>query len=274
MVTSRPLSFVLAAALVAAAPGYALDLIVVEPQQVEVTREQYLQWAFGSTRTSSGHPVTAETRLRAELDFIGRACELTDAQWMKLEVAGRGDIHRFVSRVECLVDTLPTGAMAAADVSAVRLRLRPLTLRYQCGLHGQSSLLRKTLRTTLDARQLAVYEVALAARREEQYRANIATLLESLGRNRLQITAEQKRDVTDLLVSRTSLPDCGIGGAYGSYYVYHALSVVPEQELRTIVGEQNWPTLSQYVQIGRTYAPILKAVEDEEFETVGHLATR
>ena len=54
--------------------------------QVEVSREQYYEWTFGLSWSKGNYPAKAEARLREELDFVQRACELTDSQRLKLEL--------------------------------------------------------------------------------------------------------------------------------------------------------------------------------------------
>jgi hypothetical protein len=263
-------------ALLSASPVSAEDPAVT---QVEVSREQYYEWTFGLSWSKGNYPAKAEARLREELDFVQRACELTDSQRLKLELAGRGDIHRFFEKFDQYTATLPSGTVSVDETKALRRLLFPCAygIRYDAGLHGRSSMLRKSLRSTLDERQLAAFETALSARREDRYRQGVTSTFRGLSQSRIKVSLmpEQLERVADLLLQNTESPDSEVGNSYFlGHYVLHALSHVPQEELRAIVGEEQWPSLSAYVEHGRTYADVLQKVAELGDETPTPVANR
>ena len=62
--------------------------------------ELFDQWAFGGRMTGNTIRNKLDSLLTMQIEEIDRSCTLTEAQKNKLRLAGRGDMKRFLDRVE------------------------------------------------------------------------------------------------------------------------------------------------------------------------------
>src|SRR5690349_5070920 len=85
-------------ALAAGVGAHAQEVDDDEPEVVQPARPgfilnepQFAQWAFGAQDTSAVRS-RLESFLTIKIEAVDRACGLTEAQKIKLKLAGRGDI--------------------------------------------------------------------------------------------------------------------------------------------------------------------------------------
>jgi hypothetical protein len=124
------------------------------------------QMLFGKDRNAATARCGLDDRLRQKVKLVDGLCELTDSQRKKLELAGRGDIHRFFERAAELRTTLQDidGDQAGGNRELVALvvetskRTEPMRRAVESGLFDDNSLFAKALKTTLTPAQFAQYE--------------------------------------------------------------------------------------------------------------------
>jgi len=141
-----------------------------------ITPDVWRTWIFRAHSEESARQ-QAQQALEARLQQLSKACALTPEQTEKLELAGQGDIERFLTDCETAV-----GDLFAADQShwqpAQLQRLRRLAVelrnRYQQGLHGADSMFVKTARRVLDERQQKMMERQYQAEQERRLPARNA----------------------------------------------------------------------------------------------------
>lgn len=115
------------------------------------------------TRDIESARAEAERELDRRLAAIAREVSLTEPQRQKLELAGRGDIGRFLNG--CLQLVQGAEAVEASREEAHRLLQECMVLRgrFRRDLHGERSLLQKSIRPMLTAEQWNRIRPLLAA---------------------------------------------------------------------------------------------------------------
>ena len=112
--------------------------------------EQMDQWVFGRYGGSGGAHSKLDSSLLLRIQDLERTCGITEAQKMKLRLAGRGDIKRFFDRLEELKRKLQQGQN---DPNAnIWQAIQPLQVELNTGLFGDDSLYAKTIKRTLNER--------------------------------------------------------------------------------------------------------------------------
>jgi hypothetical protein len=118
---------------------------------------------YGSGSSATDARCRLEQRFRQTLEQIDRICELTEAQKLKLELAGRGDIKRFFDRAERLRAEC-NRSEEIADLEEFRTwsaELKGETMSLwrsaSVGPLEARSLVAKCMKSSLTAEQLAKY---------------------------------------------------------------------------------------------------------------------
>ena len=236
---SRPLAVSLALAFLATGPGlYAQNPVVGEvprppvpaevvddllPQPVpgvfaqrvqmfEVASNQFDTWVFGNNtrvlRTGGlqeGPDSLIESQLTLRVDDIDRTCRVTPDQRAKLLLAGRGDVKRFMDRVDEKRKKFEEVRKDRNKFGMFHQELQPLRLAFSGGLFGTGSLLEKTLRRTLDEEQAERYQAALRERAAYRYGAAVDLLTTKLALS-LGLSADQRERLARLIKDETRLP--------------------------------------------------------------------
>jgi hypothetical protein len=135
-------------------------------RRITIAEASCEQMLYGKDRNAGTARCRLDQRLAQKIKFVDGLCELTERQRKKLELAGRGDIHRFFERVAEFRSTLldidgdPAGDHRAL-VAVVVERLKtsePLRREVDSGLFEENSLFAKVLKTTLTPAQVKRYE--------------------------------------------------------------------------------------------------------------------
>lgn len=209
--------------------------------RIQVTEQMLEQWIFGSNRLPNQNPLSqAFTSLELQLDLVAQSGPLTEPQRAKLELAGLGDIHRFIDRYETFRRTCPTGQVTREEYTEMHQKMRPLQMRYKAGLHGPGSLFRKTVGSTLEPDQLAAFEKFEQQRHGRHYEMIVKATVAAIERQ-LPLTMRQREKLTAVILEKTQPPE-----TYGqSYYQYSVVlyqaSRIPEDDLKPIFLENEWP---------------------------------
>ena len=134
---------------------------VVQPQQVAIEGRDAWLTTILRTRDVERFRKEQEQRLNALIERIDQNADLPLETLQKLQLAGQGDLSRFLGECEAVVSAA-TEKEAGEEERAVLLQ-RALLLRttYQAGLHRRESLFTKMLKSLLDAEQMQQVEPLL-----------------------------------------------------------------------------------------------------------------
>jgi hypothetical protein len=220
--------------------------------RVMITERNIDSWVYG--RESRGHE-WLEASLKQKIDEMGKVSDLSDSQKQKLNLAGKGDIQRFVSRVDDLKITYQPGALRADKYSELYQKTRVLHTTLQQGLFGSSSLFQKTLITALRPEQLARCDQLENDRRTYRYRAKVEMCVVQLD-SILGLRDDQRRRLVQLILDKTRPPKSY--GQLDRFVVLAQLSRVPEEEVKTLFDPAQWPEMHRRLLTARRMLPMLK----------------
>lgn len=177
-----------------------------------------------------------ETDLKRRLNEIHAICQLTESQCKKLELAGRGDIKRFVDRRTFTAQESARSGHRGAGVMAVELNDPPRTRE---GLFDWGSLLSKTSGTVLGREQFVRYEKLLRDRNRDMYRATVHEAVRQLAR--LVNMEKAGCEKLSCLILKETIPPLKFGRGGPSFVMFQA-SRIPENKLKEIIPEGQWKT--------------------------------
>jgi hypothetical protein len=247
LVRSRAmLAMALLAAMATGSVSWAQEADDDEPQRPPPRRRRATQaeeaWAFGMQRTDAH--ARLESRLTLEIERIERSCRLTGEQKKKLQVTGRGDLKRFLDRVDEVRRKRRDvgGNQAQRNVIDVELQSLQTQLTEELPLHG--SMFAKTLTRTLSDDQMAAYREGLRESRRFRLRAQVDLVVEVFDMA-AGCSDEQRQRLTKLLLEETRLPS----KSDEEFQVVLAQAVrLPEIKLRTIFDDSQWRPLSRLIK--------------------------
>ncbi|MBX3440157.1 MAG: hypothetical protein KF861_21895, partial [Planctomycetaceae bacterium] len=132
------------------------------------------------------------------------------------------------------------------ELQRVHCDMVPLRERYLGGLHGEGSLLRKSLPTILTAEQLSV----IREREREHYRELVKTVVLSIA-NTMSVTADEYEQIVVLVMEQTkaippyqSLPDAN----KNDLTIVQQQMARMESDLKLIVGDRRWKQMQRILQ--------------------------
>ncbi|MEJ7638140.1 MAG: hypothetical protein WKF75_09230 [Singulisphaera sp.] len=185
------------------------------PQPVrmfEISSDQFDTLVFGNNARPrrAGAPQEwpnslIESQLTLRVDDIDRTCKVSPDQRAKLLLAGRGDVRRFMDRVDEKRKKFEGVRKDRNKFGMFHQELQPLRLAFSGGLFGTSSLLEKTLRRTLDEEQAEKYQGALRERAAYRYGAAVDFLSTKLARA-LGLSVDQRERLARLIKDETRPP--------------------------------------------------------------------
>lgn len=211
----------------------------------EPSRELPIQFIFGSARTMEAARESAAAKLRDQTDAVARLVCLSAGQRARLELAGQGDIHRFLNEFTRVMPADTGGTMSMEELQQVHLDMVPLLERYHGGLHGEGSLFQKTMPTTLSAMQLS----AIQEREREHYRDLVRTVVLQLDKI-MRLTAEECEQLVEIVTEMTeSIPPYYSWSSHSKDELRAVLQQIAgmERELKPIVGEDQWPRMQRFL---------------------------
>jgi hypothetical protein len=201
--------------------------------------------------------VASQFRSREELEMllVGQVrkltaqCQLREDQSKKLQLAGHGDIKRFMDRIEHVAKLMEDSASSIDDLRAARIEIQALRMQTQRTpanerLFGEDSLLGKTLTAMLDPHQAAARRQALIEKNRESHKAAIESAARTLQTN-LNLSAGQRDRLTKLLLKETR-PPRKFGTAPDVALVLFQLSRISEEKTRPIFDDAQWRIVGQW----------------------------
>ncbi|HTI52537.1 MAG TPA: hypothetical protein VL475_16350 [Planctomycetaceae bacterium] len=122
-----------------------------------VSAATFDRWLFGQNQKADLNRRQIDL-LRKKIDAIDRVCQLTEVQKEKLELAGRGDCHRFFERADELRQRFEQVRKDPDQVLALSREVQPLRSLLETGPFGEGSLFAKLLKTNLTPGQSEKYQ--------------------------------------------------------------------------------------------------------------------
>ena len=171
-------------------------------------------------------------------------CQLREDQAKKLQLAGHGDIKRFMARFERIARIMEDPLSPIEDLRAARVEMQSLRSPPREQLFGQDSLLGKTLNGMLDPQQAAARQQALIEKNREWHKAAIESAARTLQTN-LGLREGQRDMLTKLLLNETR-PPRKFGSAPDIALVLFQLSQISEEKTRPIFDDAQWRIVSQW----------------------------
>lgn len=221
----------------------AMQMVMLQDNMIQFTEQSFVQNVFGTQRTYTAARLYCEQALQLQIEFIENAVTLTKGQRSKLELAGRGDIHRFFTDFETVKRGLTFGSIPRDEWQQVWQKAQPLSARYSEGLHGERSLLEKTIASTLEPEQLEQFNAMQNERERMIYADNIRMTLALLDR-KVPLTRKQREQITELLLRESEPPEYYGQNNMRFYVVLIELAKLPGEDVREIFTDAEWPVIN------------------------------
>lgn len=221
----------------------------VQQGRFEIGPEQFDQWVFGG-QFGNGERRSGEAKLsdllEARCQSVQRVVHLSDSQVMKLKLAGHGDIHRFMQKVEVVRVKFDQVRHDQQRFNEIWQDIQPLQEQMNAGLFDGKSLFQKVLGAILDEQQANTLNQDEFERRKFGYEACIGRMIVQLEKS-VPLTSRQ-REI--LIESLRDTPPPARFGPNDQYYVLWRLSEVPEEKLRPTFTALQWNLIQRQRQQG------------------------
>jgi hypothetical protein len=208
-------------------------------------KSQFDLWVRTQFRTRDGARHQLEMVLARQVRTFAAECHLTADQVKKLELAGRGDIKRFMDRIDNIAKVIESPGSSAGDLQGAILEMNDLGAPVSQRLFGDRSLLCKTLAGSLDSDQAAEREKALAKRSTLRYQAAINSAIKLLRMN-LGLREDQCTDLATLLLKETRAPR-RFGDVPDIALVLFQASRISEEKIKPIFDDGQWLIVSRWM---------------------------
>lgn len=196
--------------------------------------EQFDNWALGAARTPDGLRKRFDTLLALQVDEIGKACTLTDAQRAKLRLLGAGDAKRVLDAYAAAKQRFKELGNDTNQLQQVMPLVQPVQQAVRVGPFQPGSLFAKGLRHTLTPEQLARYEALTAERQAFRHKAQIKLVVHTLEES-MPLKDTQRAALTAVLQEETR--PTRSSGQYDHYLLMHQLAQVPEEKVRPLLTD-------------------------------------
>jgi hypothetical protein len=141
-------------------------------------------------------------RLAVRLDWIEATCKTSAAQRKKLEIAGRGDIKRFLDEICDIRRRYRQVKADPVETGKLEQRLGEIQTLSAEDFFGDSSFLSKTLQATLSDEQRAAYARGVAESARFSHRAAVLQAVQVCD-HAIGLKDEQRRRLTELFTVDT-----------------------------------------------------------------------
>lgn len=212
-------------------------------QNFEMPENQFDQWVFQNFPTAAAARKKLDQMLTLQMDDVDRACQLSEVQKKKLQLAGRGDMMQFFEQVEVVRKKFLLVRKDQQKFNEIWQDISPLQVKFQAGLFSDDSFYHKTLRNMLKGEQLSKYSEIDGERRKFQYRAKVELVVAML-ENALPLRDEQRQKIISLIVEETK-PPRSFGQQQDYYIVMWNISKIPEKTLKPLFSDAEWKVLNQ-----------------------------
>lgn len=236
----------------------------------QMSESQFNSWVFNNNGGSIQTADQARTHIKARLDtqiiLLDQAGPLDDIQKAKLELAAECDIARFFDGVDAAKRKITMGNIPQEKLQEYWEICQPLSQQFIKGLTGRGSLFEKTVRTTLNAEQLARYDELDRTRKVLRYEGDVRGAIANL-ESAIPLTQEQRTKLIELVLKETQPSDIEAYPYYRTFLVLYKMSRIPEEKLKPLfVDDVEWEILSKVMARAKQYEPTFKSmgiIEDE-----------
>ncbi len=211
-------------------------------------------WVYGNDDGANSAQETLESRLQMKTGPLARTFNLSDNQKQKLLLAGRGDIRRFLGRVEQLKSRYHRNRLTVDDWRVVRQESLHLRASLS-GLFAGDSLFAKTLSSVLTPEQFASLDQVEVERRAFQHRAGVHMTVLRLS-TALGLSDDQWKRLEEVLLKETR-PAQFTDRPYPAVYfnvVYGQMRSIPREKLQPIFEPWQWRIMQQKLNTARDFA--------------------
>jgi hypothetical protein len=220
--------------------------------QVRVSETAFDKSNFGQLTVIAARN-KAEESLRTYLMLIQKAAALTPEQRNKLELAGRIDIHRFFSDYASAKRTVTFGLLTSEELQQTFLQMQqavqPMATRYEAGLYDESSLLAKTLVTTLGPDQREKLSDLFEERKRTQYEHQIRLTLAMID-HKLPLTQKERITITTLLLTKTDPPTPAPSPKRLVFPVLRQMASIEQELLELFTSDEEAAVIRELIQVG------------------------
>jgi len=228
-----------------------------QPNQAHpaTVEEQIDQMAYGKFGNAAAAKVRLEQLVGLRVENIERVCGITGAQKKKIELAGKGDIKRFLDSIEEKRRRL-VAATGEKEEDRVREELSASSWSLENGLFDEGSLFVKMVKKSLSQDQLARYQSDRHEARAFEHQAHVEAVVGIFERT-LGFDDEQRRRLKSLLLAETRLSEIDVDHRAAVWFVLAQAVNIPESKLQPIL------TNSQRGQVTRFFAELKEGLADE-----------
>ncbi len=212
-------------------------------------------WVYGNDDGANSVQETLESRLQMKTGPLARTFNLSDNQKQKLLLAGRGDIRRFLGRVEQLKSRYHRNRLTVDDWRVVRQESLHLRASLSGLFAGDSALFAKTLSSVLTPEQFASLDQVEVERRAFQHRAGVHMTVLRLS-TALGLSDDQWKRLEEVLLKETrpaQFSDRPYPAAYFNV-VYGQMRSIPREKLQPIFEPWQWRIMQQKIDVARDFA--------------------
>lgn len=234
----------------AAQPLPAAAVRLAAPQ---IQMKDFERWAFGGKSVAEVERLLM-TRSTLLLAPVERACELTEAQREKLELAARGDVRRFVCEIDEARESFSALRNDPQKIQQVFQLAQQFQTRINSGFFDEHSLLNKVLKTTLTPEQSREYEQHEQERRRFRYEAKVELALTVLETG-VPLNEKQRQQFLKVLLDETEPPKHFGQQAY--YEILYQASKVDEEKIKPIFDDAQWRAIRQVLATAEGMLPLL-----------------
>lgn len=224
------------------------DAVIPQAQAVnfEIQENQFDSWIFQNIPTAVAARKRLDEMLTLKIDDVDRACQLSESQKKKLQLAARGDVVQFFEKVEVVRKKFLLVRKDQQKFNEIWQDISPLQVQFQAGLFGDDSFYHKTLRNMLKGEQLSKFLQIDGERRKFQYRAKVELVVAML-ENALPLRDDKRQKFINLVIEE-SRPPRSFGQQQDYYLVMWNISKIPEKTLRPLFTDTEWKVLNQQFQ--------------------------
>jgi hypothetical protein len=204
---------------------------------------QFDQWVFGGPMNSgAARRNRLESLLTLQVDHVARACNLSEIQKRKLVLAGKGDIKRFLDKVDEKRKKFEKVKTDQNKINEIYQELQPLQVALNSGLFNEGSLFSKTLKNTLEGEAATRFEKVANEKRRFRYHAKVELAVAQLDQS-VGFSDEQRSKLVDVIMSETRPP--ARYGQYDYWVVMYQAGRIPESKVRPQFDDKQWALLKR-----------------------------
>ena len=182
-----------------------------------------------------------ENQLKNKVQQLSSEYDLTETQQSKLLLAGQWEAKQFANDVDVLRQKYTSSEGDIVEQQIVVKQAQTLQKQRRM-LFGNGSFLLKVMARTVTGEQLLKYQAALDNRLRLRHRSNVEGAIRDIERQ-VVIKISQQEMLVELLMSE--IPPPTSANDYDEAVVKYQFSRIPEQKVRPIFNEGQWPQVRQ-----------------------------